>query len=143
MARPTRPPIPRRIAYVGACTGAKLDDLSMAASVLRGRCLASNVTLMIAPASKRDQKIAEGEGIMAAFERAGAIILPNICGICAGYGGNRLDENVRCISTTVRNFRGRMGVASSEVYLASPYTVTASAIAGYIVDPREFGGKVL
>ena len=74
---------------------------------------------------------------MAAFERAGAVILPNVCGICAGYGGNRLDENVRCISTTARNFRGRMEAASSEVYLASPYT-----IAGYIIDPREFSGKV-
>ena len=128
------------VAYIGACTGAKLDDLRMAASVLRGRQTASSVSLMVAPASKRDQEIAAEEGIMAVFEEAGAIILPNACGICAGYGTNRLGEDVRCISTTARNFRGRMGAASSEVFLASPYTVAASAIAGWICDPREMAG---
>jgi 3-isopropylmalate/(R)-2-methylmalate dehydratase large subunit len=131
---------PIDVAYIGACTGAKLDDLRMAASVLSGRKLASNVSLMVAPASKRDQDIAASEGIMAVFEEAGAAILPNACGICAGYGGTRLGENVRCISTTARNFRGRMGEASSEVFLASPYTVAASAIAGRIADPRNIAG---
>ena len=128
------------VAYIGACTGAKLVDLRMAASVLRGRRLAPDVRLLVAPASKRDQDIAESEGIMTLFEEAGADILPNACGICAGYGGNRLGEDVRCISTTARNFRGRMGAASSDVYLASPYTVAASAIAGQIADPREIAG---
>lgn len=128
------------VAYIGACTGAKLDDLRMAASMLRGQQTASSVSLMVAPASKRDQQIAAEEGTMAVFEEAGAIILPNACGICAGYGNNRLGENIRCISTTARNFRGRMGAASSEVFLASPYTVAASAIAGHICDPREVAG---
>lgn len=128
------------VAYVGACTGAKLDDLRMAATVLRGHKLAPAVRLLIAPASRRDQEIAAEEGIMSVFEDIGAEILPNTCGICAGYGGNRLGENTCCISTTARNFRGRMGAASSGVYLASPYTVAASAIAGRIADPREIVG---
>lgn len=125
------------VAYIGACTGAKLDDLRMAASVLRGNSLASGVELLVAPASRQDQQIAASEGIMALFENLGATVLPNACGICAGYGGNRLGEDIRCISTTARNFRGRMGAASSEVFLASPYTVAASAITGHITDPRE------
>jgi 3-isopropylmalate/(R)-2-methylmalate dehydratase large subunit len=75
---------------------------------------------------------------MKIFEDAGARILPNACGICAGYGADRLGENVTCISSTARNFKGRMGAASSKVWLASPYTVAASAVAGRIADPREF-----
>ncbi|MDH3742901.1 MAG: aconitase/3-isopropylmalate dehydratase large subunit family protein, partial [Hyphomicrobiales bacterium] len=125
------------VVYIGACTGAKLDDLRMAASVLQGRKLAADVELLVAPASRRDQDTAEAEGLMAVFEDAGARILANACGICAGYGSERLGEDVTCISSTARNFRGRMGAASSNVYLASPYTVAASAIAGHIADPRE------
>ena len=75
---------------------------------------------------------------MAVFEEAGAQILPNACGICAGYGTDRLGEDVTCISSTARNFQGRMGAASSKVWLASPLTVAASAITGRIADPREF-----
>lgn len=125
------------VAYIGACTGAKLDDLRMAATVLHGNRLAAGVKLLVAPASRQDQEIAASEGIMTLFEDAGASILPNACGICAGYGGNRLGEEIRCISTTARNFRGRMGAASSEVFLASPYTVAASAVTGRITDPRD------
>jgi 3-isopropylmalate/(R)-2-methylmalate dehydratase large subunit len=75
---------------------------------------------------------------MAVFEAAGAKILPNACGICAGYGTARLGEDVRCISSTARNFKGRMGAASSQVWLASPLTVAASAIEGRIADPRPY-----
>lgn len=129
-------------AYIGACTGAKLDDLRMAASVLRGNRISPSVKLMVAPASKHDQELATGEGIMALFEDLGATILPNACGICAGYGDNRLGEDTRCISTTARNFRGRMGAASSQVWLASPYTVAASAVTGRITDPRDLAGAI-
>jgi 3-isopropylmalate/(R)-2-methylmalate dehydratase large subunit len=96
------------VAYIGACTGAKLEDLRMAATVLR------------------DRKTA-----------AGARLRPNACGICAGYGAELLGEDVVAISSTARNFRGRMGAPSSRVFLASPYTVAAAAVAGHIVDPRE------
>ena len=123
------------IAYIGACTGAKLEDLRMAASMLRNR--RSRLKLMVAPASARDVKAAEGEGTLKILQDAGAEMLGLGCGICAGYGGKVLGEDVVAISTTARNFQGRMGAASSQVYLASPYTVAATAVAGRICDPRE------
>jgi len=124
-----------QVAYIGACTGAKLADLRMAAQVLRNR--KSRLKLMVAPASARDVKLAEAEGTMKVLQDAGAEFLGLGCGICAGYGGNVLGENVVAISTTARNFKGRMGAPSSQVYLASPYTVAASAVTGRISDPRE------
>jgi 3-isopropylmalate/(R)-2-methylmalate dehydratase large subunit len=127
------------VAYIGACTGAKYVDLKAAAEIIRGHRLAPGVELLVAPSSKRDQERAERDGIMKVLEDAGAKVLPNACGICAGYGSARLGEDVTCISTTARNFRGRMGAKSSKVYLGSPYTVAASAIAGRIADPREIG----
>ncbi|MDJ0944862.1 MAG: 3-isopropylmalate dehydratase large subunit [Kiloniellales bacterium] len=126
-----------QVAYIGACTGAKLDDLRMAAEVLRGRKVAPGVELLVAPASLRDQEAAAAEGSLGVLVEAGAKLLPNACGICAGYGDDRLGEDVVCISSTARNFKGRMGAASSQVYLASPYSVAAAAVAGRIVDPRE------
>ena len=123
------------VAYIGACTGAKLEDLRMAATVLRSR--KSRLKLMVAPASARDVKAAESEGTLKILRDAGAEFLGLGCGICAGYGGNVLGENVVAISSTARNFMGRMGAASSQVYLASPYTVAATAVAGRVCDPRE------
>lgn len=126
------------VAYLGACTGAKYADLRGAADMFRGRKVAPGVQLLVAPASRRDQQRAADEGIMAVLEEAGAKLLPNACGICAGYGAARLGEDDVAISSTARNFKGRMGDAGSMVYLGSPYTVAASAIAGVIADPREF-----
>ncbi len=131
---------PIDVAYIGACTGAKYVDLKAAAKVLRGRHAAAGVQMLVAPASKRDQTRAAAEGLMAILEQAGARVLPNSCGICAGYGPDRLDEDSVCISSTARNFKGRMGAASSRVYLASPATVAASAITGRITDPRTIDG---
>ena len=125
------------IAYIGACTGAKLADLRMAARVLNGRRAATGVRLLVAPASKKDQQQAEAEGILGILIEAGAQLLPNACGVCAGYGEYRFAENEVVISSTARNYQGRMGAASSRVYLGSPYTVAASAVAGRICDPRE------
>jgi 3-isopropylmalate/(R)-2-methylmalate dehydratase large subunit len=125
------------IAYIGACTGAKLADLRMAARVLKGKRAASTVRLMVAPASLKDQETARTEGTLGILLAAGAELLPNACGACAGYGDNRFAENEVAISSTARNFKGRMGAASSQVYLGSPYTVAASAVAGRICDPRE------
>ena len=124
------------VAYIGACTGAKLEDLRMAAAILRGKKAAQHVELLVAPASLRDQEIARREGTLDAILDAGGRLLPNACGICAGYGDTRFGENVTAISSTARNFKGRMGAASSQVYLGSPYTVAASAIEGCIADPR-------
>ena len=122
-------------AYIGACTGAKLDDLRMAASVLKGK--KSRVKLLVAPASLRDQQQAEKEGTLRVLLDAGAELLGNSCGMCAGYGANLLGDDTVAISTTARNFKGRMGSPGAQVYLASPYTVAASALAGRIADPRE------
>ncbi|KRC12331.1 3-isopropylmalate dehydratase [Hydrogenophaga sp. Root209] len=124
------------IAYIGACTGAKLEDLRAAASVLRGRRVAAGVQLLVAPASAREQAQAESEGVMQVLLDAGATLLPNSCGACAGYGAT-FPEGATVISSTARNFKGRMGPASVNVYLASPYTVAASALRGHISDARE------
>jgi 3-isopropylmalate/(R)-2-methylmalate dehydratase large subunit len=123
------------LAYIGACTGAKLEDLRMASQILRGR--KSRMRLLVAPASARDQKTAADEGTLQVLLDAGAELLPNACGICAGYGTYVLPEDMVAISSTARNFKGRMGAASSQVYLASPYTVAATAVAGRVCDPRE------
>ena len=115
--------IPLDIAYIGACTGAKYVDLKAAAKLLKGKSVAKGVTLKVAPASLLDQKKAAADGTMEILEEAGAQFLPTSCGICAGYGTDRLLEGQVCLSSTARNFRGRMGAANSKVYLASPYTV--------------------
>ena len=124
------------VAYIGACTGAKLDDLRFAAQVLRGRKVAAGVQLMVAPASLRDRTQAEAEGTMQVLTDAGAVVLPLGCGACAGYAAE-FDANQTVISSTARNFKGRMGPASTQVFLGSAYTVAASAVRGRITDPRE------
>ncbi len=125
-----------QVAYVGACTGAKLDDLRAAAQVFDGHHVAPGVRLMVAPASLHDQALAEKEGVMQILRAAGAEVLPTSCGACSGYGGS-IPDGANVIATTARNFKGRMGSASAQVYLASPYTVAASALRGRISDPRE------
>jgi 3-isopropylmalate/(R)-2-methylmalate dehydratase large subunit len=127
---------PVQVAYIGACTGAKLDDLQAAASVLKGRKVAVGVQLLVAPASVAERGIAERDGTMDALVDAGATVLPSACGACAGYGG-AIAEGSTVISSTARNFKGRMGAADARVYLGSPYTVAASALRGWISDARE------
>jgi 3-isopropylmalate/(R)-2-methylmalate dehydratase large subunit len=127
---------PIDVAYIGACTGAKLDDLRAAASVLAGAKVAIGVQLLVAPASVRERGIAEREGVLRTLIDAGATILPSACGACAGYG-RAIPEGSTVISSTARNFKGRMGAADARVYLGSPYTVAASAVRGVIADPRE------
>jgi 3-isopropylmalate/(R)-2-methylmalate dehydratase large subunit len=124
------------VAYIGACTGAKLADLRAAAEVLKGRKVAAGVQLLVAPASARDQAQAAREGVMQILTDAGASVLPNACGACAGYGGT-FQEGATVISSTARNFQGRMGPASVQVYLASPWSVAAAAVTGNISDVRE------
>jgi 3-isopropylmalate/(R)-2-methylmalate dehydratase large subunit len=126
------------LAYIGSCTGAKLADLRMAAQVLKGRQVAKGVRLLVAPASRRETATAASEGTLATLIEAGAVMMPSGCGACAGYGFGVLAENEICISSTARNSKGRMGARTAQVYLASPYTVAASAVAGRISDPREF-----
>ena len=124
------------VAYIGACTGAKLDDLRFAAQVLRGRKVADGVQLMVAPASLKDRTQAEAEGTLQALTDAGAVLVPLGCGACAGSSAE-FDADKTVISSTARNFKGRMGPASTQVFLGSAYTVAASALRGRITDPRE------
>lgn len=125
-------------AYIGACVGAKLEDLRMVAEVLRGRQVARGARLLVAPASQRAYREAAADGTLATISAAGAYLLPTGCGACAALGAGILAEDEVCISSTNRNFQGRMGANSAQVYLGSPYTVAASAVTGRITDPREF-----
>ncbi|MDE2455116.1 MAG: 3-isopropylmalate dehydratase, partial [Burkholderiales bacterium] len=113
-----------------------LEDLRAAARVLGGARIAPGVQLLVAPASLRDRDRAEAEGVLATLVDAGATLLPSSCGACAGYG-SRIPEGSTVISSTARNFKGRMGAATARVYLGSPYTVAASALRGRIADARE------
>ena len=130
------PPTRIDVAYIGACTGAKIDDLRAAARVLAGYRIAPHVQLLVAPASRLDQQQAEREGILRRLVEAGATVLPTSCGACAGYGG-AIDEGRTVISSTARNFKGRMGAATAQVFLGSPFTVAASALRGVVSDARE------
>lgn len=125
-------------AYIGACVGAKIEDLRMAATILRGQKIANGTRLLVAPSSSKTTAQAAGEGTLSALLDAGAILLPSGCGACAGMGAGILADGEVCISTTNRNFKGRMGNEGSSVYLASPFTVAASALMGRITDPRPY-----
>ena len=127
---------PIDVAYIGACTGAKLDDLRAAAQVLRGHTVPAGVRLIVAPASLQDQAQARDEGVLQVLLDAGAELFPTACGACAGYG-DPMGDDITVISTTARNFKGRMGSPSAQVYLGSPYTVAAAALRGCVTDPRE------
>jgi len=125
-----------QVAYIGACTGAKYEDLEAAARVLRGRRIAAGVRLLVAPATVHDWERANASGLAEVLAQAGAEVLPSACGACAGYG-QAIQGAARVVATTARNFKGRMGSTQAEIFLASPYTVAASALRGCITDPRE------
>jgi 3-isopropylmalate/(R)-2-methylmalate dehydratase large subunit len=129
-------------AYIGACTGAKYEDLAMAAEILRGRTVAAGVLLQVAPASRAALQRAIETGVASTLMEAGAHILPTGCGACPGIGTGILGPGEVCISTTSRNARGRMGSPEADVYLGSPYAVAAAAVAGRIVDPRALLAEV-
>jgi 3-isopropylmalate/(R)-2-methylmalate dehydratase large subunit len=125
-------------AYIGACVGAKLSDLHMAAEVLKGRKVARDVRLLVAPATQKIYADAAADGTLNILTDAGATMLASGCGACAALGAGVLSDGEVCISTTNRNFQGRMGSNKASVYLGSPYTVAAAAVNGTIADPREF-----
>ena len=128
-------------AYIGSCTGAKYEDLAMAAEVLRGRQVADTVLLQIAPASREALQQAMDDGTAQSLMDAGAHFLSTGCGACPGIGAGVLAAGEVSISTTNRNFRGRMGSPESSLYLGSPYSVAAAAVAGRIIDARELIGS--
>lgn len=122
---------------VGSCTNGRLEDLAQAAEVLKGRKVHPSVRCIIIPATQEIYKEAMKLGYIDTFIDAGAAVSTPTCGPCLGGYMGILAAGERAVSTTNRNFRGRMGHVDSEVYLASPYTAAASAVTGYITSPEE------
>ncbi len=123
-------------AYIGSCVGGKARDLREAARILKGRRV--KTVLRITPATQQVVEETLRDGTLRTLIEAGAIVQAPGCGACAGLHSGLLGPRERCISTVTRNYPGRMGDPTAEIYLASPLTVAASAVAGRLVDPREF-----
>ncbi len=124
---------------IGSCTNGRIEDLRTAAEILKGRKVAKDVRCIIIPATQKIYLQALKEGLLEIFVEAGAVVSTPTCGPCLGGYMGILAEGERCISTTNRNFVGRMGHVKSEVYLASPAVAAASAVTGKISDPSELG----
>ena len=122
---------------IGSCTNGRLDDLRQAAEVLKGRKVAKGMRLIVIPATQAIYLQAMEEGLLKIFIEAGGIVSTPTCGPCLGGYMGILAENERCVSTTNRNFVGRMGHVTSEIYLASPAVAAASAITGTIAGPLD------
>lgn len=126
-------------AFIGTCTNGRLEDLALAAEVLRGQRVAAGTRLLVVPASSQVYAEAIELGYMQILLAAGAAIGTPGCGPCMGNHMGVLAPGEVCISSANRNFKGRMGEPEAEIYLASPAVVAAAAVAGYIIDPREIG----
>ena len=122
---------------IGSCTNGRISDMRQAAEVLRGRRVAKNVRCIVIPATQEVYLQAMREGLLETFIRAGAVVSTPTCGPCLGGHMGILADHERCVSTTNRNFVGRMGHITSEVYLASPYTAAASAVLGRLATAEE------
>jgi homoaconitate hydratase family protein len=125
-------------AIIGSCTNGRIEDLAAGAAILKGKTVHKNVRLIVAPASRTVYIEASKKGILATYVAAGGVVINPGCGPCLGAHEGIMAAGERCISSTNRNFKGRMGDPTSEVYLASPAAVAASALAGAIVDPRGY-----
>ncbi|MEA2037164.1 MAG: 3-isopropylmalate dehydratase large subunit [Nanoarchaeota archaeon] len=125
-------------AYLGSCTNGRIEDLRMAAEILKGKTVKKGIRMIVVPATTEIWKQANKEGLLDIFMDFGATVSAPTCGACLGGYMGILAKGERCVSSTNRNFVGRMGHPESEVYLASPATVAASAIEGKIVDPMKY-----
>ncbi|KAA0007365.1 MAG: 3-isopropylmalate dehydratase large subunit [Thermoplasmata archaeon] len=125
-------------AMLGSCTNGRIEDLRIAAKILKGKRIAKNVRMLVFPASMKVYKQALEEGLIKIFIEAGAVVMNPGCGPCLGAHEGVLASGEVAIASTNRNFRGRMGSKEAEVYLASPASVAAAAIEGKITDPRKY-----
>ena len=123
-------------AVIGSCTNGRIDDIRAAAEILKGKKVAKGVRCIVIPATQAIYLQAMREGLLEIFIEAGAVVSTPTCGPCLGGYMGILAAGERCISTTNRNFVGRMGHVDSEVYLASPAVAAASAVAGKITAPE-------
>jgi 3-isopropylmalate/(R)-2-methylmalate dehydratase large subunit len=122
---------------IGSCTNGRIEDMRIAAQILKGREIHTGVRCIIIPGSQQVYLDALAEGLLGAFIRAGAVVSTPTCGPCLGGHMGVLADGERCVSTTNRNFVGRMGSTKAEVYLANPAVAAASAVAGKIAGPEE------
>ncbi len=129
--------IPIEQAFIGSCTNGRIEDLRLAAQILKGKKVKDNVRTLVIPASQEVYKQALSEGLVEIFTDAGALVCGSACGPCLGGHIGLLAAGEVCVSTSNRNFIGRMGSIQASVYLASPATVAASAITGRITDPQQ------
>ncbi|MDX6666202.1 MAG: 3-isopropylmalate/(R)-2-methylmalate dehydratase large subunit [Solirubrobacteraceae bacterium] len=126
--------------FIGSCANGQIEDLRIAAEMLRGRRVAPGVRLIVTPASQAVYSQAVREGCVETLADAGAIVTNSTCGACFGYHMGLLGAGEVCITASTRNFKGRMGSPDAEIYMASPRTVAAASIAGEIIDPQEVLG---
>jgi 3-isopropylmalate/(R)-2-methylmalate dehydratase large subunit len=129
--------VPLDQAFIGSCTNGRLEDLRVAAEILKGKQVKDGVRTLVIPASQEVYRQALNEGLMEIFTDAGALVCGSTCGPCLGGHIGLLAPGETCVSTSNRNFIGRMGSTQANVYLASPATVAASALTGHITDPNE------
>lgn len=128
-------------AFIGSCTNGRIEDLRLGAQILKGKKVKSGVRALVIPASQEVYAQALKEGLVEIFTEAGALVCGATCGPCLGGHIGLLASGEVCVSTSNRNFIGRMGSTEASVYLASPATVAASALTGKLTDPRTVGAK--
>ena len=138
--KPVREVAGRKIdqVFIGSCTNCRIEDLEIVYQIWKGKKVQPGMRAIITPASRQVYEEALRRGYLEEFSRAGAMITAPGCGACLGRHGGVLFDHEVCISTSNRNFKGRMGSPTAEIYLASPATAAASALTGVMTDPREF-----
>ena len=122
--------------FIGSCANGQLEDLAIAAAIVRGRKVAPGVRLLVTPASQQVYRDAMRAGYLQDLADAGAVVTNSTCGACFGYHMGLLGPGEVCLTSSTRNFTGRMGSPDAEIYMASPATVAASALTGRVTDPR-------